>query len=534
MTKKILITILAIGMSLHVTGCSSSGTQEEGDAAVANDEAFAEEGEGDFAEEPIDDGSGAVASEDGAPADDGGGDELSVDDGQGVADNGEAAPADDGGGDELSLDEGGGDDLALEGDNGSQEQTLEGGDELALDDGSAGGDELSLDGDNSGDQGLPDDIASSDQPPAEQPPIAAEPPPTDEPIFGGDEGSTDMAATDSGALPEETPATTESAPSDVAASGMTDTAPAVADVAPPAPVSFIPVVKIKDAAFTKSGTLLNRVYLARPGDNMKQVSNKIYGTADRAPDLLTWNPHLKRGVKTGDKVYYSSPRDPNDTRMLTFYEDMGAQPSVYVSKEGDNIRRVSKELLGSKDSWKEVWATNMNVESKGDIPQGIELRYWPDGAESNAAPVMASNSAPQAPDMPPPDMAQAAPPAPPMDAQDPLAAPPPPPDMAMNDPMAAPPSGPGPASTPDSAAMGSMEPPPPPADSMAPPPPPPPEPPAPPKPKKAPPVDVASGSDPDTVMAIGFGGILLIAAAVLFVVIRKNRAKRMDLGQTQV
>ena len=69
---------------------------------------------------------------------------------------------------------------------------------------------------------------------------------------------------------------------------------------------------------------------------------------------------------------------PNDSdQLLLYYEDINVAPQVYISKEGDNIRKVSMELLGDEGSWKEVWATNLHVDSKGQIPGGLELKYWP-------------------------------------------------------------------------------------------------------------------------------------------------------------
>jgi hypothetical protein len=67
--------------------------------------------------------------------------------------------------------------------------------------------------------------------------------------------------------------------------------------------------------------------------------------------------------------------------------------------------------------------------------------------------------------------------------------------------------------------------------------------------KKAKTADVEAGdagTDSDTMISLAFGGILTIAAAVLLVIVRKNRAKKAmadlaaqqttvgDLGQTQV
>jgi hypothetical protein len=78
-------------------------------------------------------------------------------------------------------------------------------------------------------------------------------------------------------------------------------------------------------------------------------------------------------------------------------------PSYYTSQEGDNIRKVSKQLLGHERSWMEIYATNESVASKGRLPAGLRLRYWQEGAAA-AAPVMAMNKPePTPPPMPEPE-----------------------------------------------------------------------------------------------------------------------------------
>ena len=523
MNKRILICLLALGLGLQQTGCTSSSSMDESDVAQANDDTFAEESEGDF-EEELAENSEPVEGEEAEAG--------LTEEGTEVAENTEGEAS----GDDLSLDEG--EELSLdEGEEDGEGTEVASNSEGEASGGDAGteGDELSLDDPES----LPEEVASSEPLEgdlgggAQEPPMAAanEPPPSDEPLF--------------------TPEAASSEGSEVASNGdggsggesFTESAAA----APAA--SFIPVKKIRDAAFTKAGANLNRVYIARPGDTVKGASKKIYGT-NRSDDILLWNGHLQRGMKTGDKLYYTSPTNPQDSRMLTYYEDVNANPSTYVSKEGDNIRTVSKDLLGFSGAWKEVWATNFNVESKGDIPAGTELKYWSDSSVSTP---LANNGAGQdtmggsQPEMPPMDMAQNSPDGmqdPGFGAGGPGAPPPLPPGGDMGAPPPMPPSdfaangAPPPMDPPMDASGGAMAG----VDPLAPPPPPAPpvEAAPPPEPRpvaKRPPMDEVSESamgDPDTVMMMGFAGILIIAAAVLFVVIRKNRSKRMDLGQTQV
>ena len=57
MTRRLVIALLAVCMSAHFTACSSSGSKDDTSVAELNDETFAEEGEGDFAEVPGREGS---------------------------------------------------------------------------------------------------------------------------------------------------------------------------------------------------------------------------------------------------------------------------------------------------------------------------------------------------------------------------------------------------------------------------------------------------------------------------------------------
>ena len=148
----------------------------------------------------------------------------------------------------------------------------------------------------------------------------------------------------------------------------------------------IPVKKIKSYPYNRAGMLVNAVYIARSGDDLFSISQKIYG-ADRTADLLAINPNLQRGVDVGDKVYYNSPNRPTDSQNLLFYyEDIGASSQQYTVGRGENIRDIAQQLFGERESWKELWATNFEVESKWALDEGIALRYW-DGSVSAAVPL---------------------------------------------------------------------------------------------------------------------------------------------------
>ena len=146
----------------------------------------------------------------------------------------------------------------------------------------------------------------------------------------------------------------------------------------PAPVKkWISYRKIKNQPYRKAGFLVNAVYIARSGDDIQSVSNKIFGS-DQTNHLYVVNPHLKaREVKVGDKIYYQSPRRSEDSSQLLFYfEDQGIEPVYHQVQRGENIRTVASRLLGHANSWKEIWATNPELVSKLKVSQTRTIKYW--------------------------------------------------------------------------------------------------------------------------------------------------------------
>lgn len=276
------------------------------------------------------------------------------------------------------------------------------------------------------------------------------------------------------------------------------TPPPVVEVAPtPPPMDEAPkpvatLKKIRTEPFKEAGTLVNAVYVARDGDTWAAVSQKVYG-GDRVKELKKINSSFKkRELKVGDKVYYNSPLRPtDDVKMLTFYEDAGVPSSTYTAKSGDDLKAVGKTLLGHDRSWIELWTTNLTLDSKGELAEATEIRYWP--ASDVAMPTQTMAQAPA--ELPPPEQ--------------PMEQAPPQQDMAQTD-LPPPPT---PAEEPQAA--GTVEPPPPP----------PPPPPAPPVENVKPQTEMAAG-EPNETMALGVGAILLLAAVAMFIVIRKKKARR--------
>lgn len=353
----------------------------------------------------------------------------------------------------------------------------------------------------------------------------------------GEPAATNEAATPENSTTEPAPVATEPTPVAPPPESLDQTPTNVTDAPPPAenaagvtetteekPKKNVPLQKVATAPWQVGNVWFNTVYFARPDETLKTVANKIYGNTDRLKELKKGNPtYQSRDLRPGDKVYYNSPNRAEDSsKMLTYFEDNGIAPKTYVAKKGDNIRTVSKELLGYKDAWKEVWASNL-VESKGELDEGTELKYWSDaGAETQVA----ANTAPV--QEPPAVPAMEAPPPPPPTAE---MVPPPPPDMAQNPP---------PSELPPPPPMAEMAPPPPPTE-MAPPTPPPTEmaPPPPPPPMAANEniEPAASGEmDQDMIMGLALGGVALLLIVYMFIRNKKRKQQEFEqaMSETQV
>lgn len=347
-----------------------------------------------------------------------------------------------------------------------------------------------------------------------------------------DSGSLDSSSTSdtlSANPPDSTPVTTE----DVAAAA-TDSG----EVSSPVVPSSAPLKKVESAPLKRGGALLNRVYLAREGDTWKSVSQRIYGR-NRSKEIKKWNPFIKRNLKVGDKVYYNSPKSPEDSaQMLTYFEENGVAPQTYVAKSGDDLKSVSKQLLGNSRSWMEVYATNPNLESKDGLVEGTELRYWGSDALASIAPATSAstnasmaqssgaNDGANSSSTPPGDMANQTPP---------------PTDLSMNQPGDIPPpttpdatGGGAPSDDPFAQApppvdAGSVPPPPPtdlgnPTSETAPPPPP---------PADGATEDIDAEASDKTELMIMVGIAVVVLALIVFF-IKRRKKNEIDLGQTQV
>lgn len=465
--KKFIVAMLALGLMFGSVGCTSSddATETSDNAELAEDatseisdmaaEAGGDDEFGDFSD------AGEVSAEGGDTGFDGG-EEV-------VAEGG-----DDSFGDDSFSDEGFSDEPAS----------------------SAPIDEFASEGD-----GLGEDLGVADEVPSLEEDPFADSAPSDETLGLGDELAPSDANTSTDDLLGEAPV------EDTTDYSMDDSTSYEDTTYTEAP-AYKPLNKMLTTPYRKNGSLVNAIYIARPGDMLESVATKIYG-GPRVEELRATNGHLaSRDLVTGDKVYYNSPQRPaDDSAIRVYYEDIGLNPEIYVSQPGDNIRAVGKTLLGDDRSWKELYATNMEVETKDVLDEGTRLRYWTGDLGGVSAPAnVAANEPPPFEEPPPPPPMEEAPPMPdetmaaneppPVPEEDTMAfePPPPPPPQEIANIQEAPPP-PPPVQMPnnnDGVAAGSVD-------------------------------ELLAGDDSMTMIA---GAIFILAAVAMFVVIRKRKAKK--------
>lgn len=262
----------------------------------------------------------------------------------------------------------------------SKDETAEGSSDISADVAAESGSDAAIDA-SAGDTGA----AATDSATAGEAPA----PETAEVDLGANATGDQAAATETPAATDSVAApTTEAAPAaptDEASSTTTannDLFGAGSDSAAEKPAKKksgggVALQHIKETPFKKGGQLLNTVYIAREGDTLSSVSEKLFGK-DESKKLKKANPTLKNNLKAGDKVYFNSPARPDDKdRLLVVYEDQGLPPTTYTTKEGDTLKSLAQEWFGSEAAWKEIYSINRSLASTKELPAGTELIYWP-------------------------------------------------------------------------------------------------------------------------------------------------------------
>jgi len=143
--------------------------------------------------------------------------------------------------------------------------------------------------------------------------------------------------------------------------------------------------QVPSNAFMKKGARLNRFYFVRKGDSAKKVSRLIYGNASQSKSLVSWNGS---SWNPGKMLFYSSPQNPEDEKMQSFYQESQVTPEEYKVKKGDWLSLIAKRKLGDVRSWKELSVVN-GIESPNALEAGQVLAIYPKNLNSKKAPAVA-------------------------------------------------------------------------------------------------------------------------------------------------
>lgn len=135
------------------------------------------------------------------------------------------------------------------------------------------------------------------------------------------------------------------------------------------------VPQIPGRAIKVKNKLLNRFYFVRKGDTPAKVSSLLYGSPTHAKDLTNWN--TKSGTwRPGKLVFYSSPTQPEDAQMQSFYQERSVPAEEYEVAQGEGITTIAKNQLGNPGSWKEIAVVN-GLDKPSDLESGKKLTIYP-------------------------------------------------------------------------------------------------------------------------------------------------------------
>lgn len=173
---------------------------------------------------------------------------------------------------------------------------------------------------------------------------------------------------------------------------------------------------------------LNRFYFLRKGDSPEKLSQLIFSNPNKAKQLVSWN---SGPWKPGKLIFYPSPLEPNDNKMVSFYAESKVVIEEYKVEEGESLSRISNKLLGDYLSWKELAVVN-GLQEPDLLKAGTVLGYYPQDLSKKQAKPTADNSKPKnlarAPETKTPEAQAAQTPNPPpsvMDSPTPVVTPPP-------------------------------------------------------------------------------------------------------------
>lgn len=135
-----------------------------------------------------------------------------------------------------------------------------------------------------------------------------------------------------------------------------------------------PVAEALPQAVVRNGSTLNRFYFARKGDTAESVAELVYGSTDRAAEIVGWNGPTENWV-AGAPLYYRSEAMPEDKNLVSYYFEKGIASEEVVAEAGEDLKDIALRRYGSADSWPELAAAS-GIRGYSITP-GMAIKAYP-------------------------------------------------------------------------------------------------------------------------------------------------------------
>ncbi|MBX9702980.1 MAG: LysM peptidoglycan-binding domain-containing protein [Silvanigrellaceae bacterium] len=117
------------------------------------------------------------------------------------------------------------------------------------------------------------------------------------------------------------------------------------------------------------------IYYVVAGDNLSQISKKLFGTSKRWKELAKQND-IKNPSKifAGDMLYYYGNKNSLE---IAKQNDLNVKTKSIVVKKGDSLSKISQIVLGNVKNWRVLWKQNPQIKNPDDLKIGTILEYKP-------------------------------------------------------------------------------------------------------------------------------------------------------------
>ncbi len=154
----------------------------------------------------------------------------------------------------------------------------------------------------------------------------------------------------------------------------------------PAPEPVEPQPEVQDVVATAPpDRSAGSNYEVKASDSLRSIALEQYGDAQYWPMILRANPEVNPlKLKVGDKLYLPpldeiqsgvSPTTPRKSPVERAAQPPAQPTSVYLTKEGDTLPYIAKQLYGDSRRWREIYDLNRDqLETPSAIRRGMRLK----------------------------------------------------------------------------------------------------------------------------------------------------------------